>query len=371
MYCNNCGAEVTEGTKFCPNCGAVIGINTTNTSNNSQQLNSLNSTKDKNSILRKFISPLVYYPAMVVLVILVLIVGKIGDSNSKDLDLSKLMGVDEATVADYFNVSVNELGIYPNDNALSVMCSDGYCNWISLSSGLDNYEKYNFAGVKVGDDKETTKTSLESKGFEFLEEHEVSDGISAFFTDKNRYTLTVQYQDGKAKNILYMNEPIDEMMEPIIDESDYQELVDVLEDTTNASEEDTEDTIETSEEDTVVVDAVEDGSDYDYSALTYAGRFEGWGGYSINFSPYTDVDSYEIGIAEIYYDGELSSKAHVFLCDDPGDWEGWDYDNLYEIRCDGYNEYLGFYIQDGTYMLDYNGPTKNYDTLEMIEAFEY
>ena len=66
-----------------------------------------------------------------------------------------------------------------------------------------------------------------------------------------------------------------------------------------------------------------------------------------------------------------SCKNRIDSQDDPGDWEGWDYDNLYEIRCDGYSEYLGFYIQDGTYMLDYNGPTKNYDTLEMIEAFEY
>ena len=26
MYCNNCGANVQEGTKFCPNCGAQIEV---------------------------------------------------------------------------------------------------------------------------------------------------------------------------------------------------------------------------------------------------------------------------------------------------------------------------------------------------------
>ncbi|MBY9001499.1 MAG: zinc ribbon domain-containing protein [Candidatus Heimdallarchaeota archaeon] len=26
MYCNNCGANLTDGTKFCPNCGADSGV---------------------------------------------------------------------------------------------------------------------------------------------------------------------------------------------------------------------------------------------------------------------------------------------------------------------------------------------------------
>ena len=25
MFCKNCGKEVSDGTKFCPNCGAQLG----------------------------------------------------------------------------------------------------------------------------------------------------------------------------------------------------------------------------------------------------------------------------------------------------------------------------------------------------------
>lgn len=43
-----------------------------------------------------------------------------------------------------------------------------------------------------------------------------------------------------------------------------------------------------------------------------------------------------------------------------------------DIVCDmdGYDEYLGFYQQDGVYMLDYNSETRNTDTMEMVEHFE-
>lgn len=366
MYCNNCGNEVAEGTKFCPNCGALIGINSNINVANSQQTYKGNGDDEKENIFRKIISPKIYYPAMIVLVILTVIAGKFGStsSTSKDYDLSKLMGTDEAYVVDYFDVSQNEMGMYPNDNAMSILCEDGVCTWVNLSDGLDNYNQYNFAGAKVGDDKDKVKAALTENGFEFVDEQETSGTQYLVFTDKNRYTITASLENDSVQSILYMTSSIDDMMESVINEDDYQELSDAIEEEYGEAE-------ETNPADNVLVDAEEEGADYDYSALSYAGRFEGWGGYSISFSPYTYVDTYEIGIAEIYYEGELSSIVQVFLCDDPGDWEGWDYDNLYEIRYDGYNEYFGFYMQDGTYMLDYNGPTKNYDTLEMIEGFDW
>ena len=110
--------------------------------------------------------------------------------------------------------------------------------------------------------------------------------------------------------------------------------------------------------------------DYDYEALTYAGSYSGYGGYTINFSAYTSVDSDEIGVAEIYYNGEFESRQNVYLCDDPGDWDPSIYDAFYVIHMDGYDEYLGFYEDDGTIILDYDGNAHNLDTLEMTEHYE-
>ena len=110
---------------------------------------------------------------------------------------------------------------------------------------------------------------------------------------------------------------------------------------------------------------------YDYEALTYAGSYSGYSGYTINFSAYSSVDSDEIGVAEIYYNGELESRQNVYLCDDPGDWDPSAYDTFYALHMDGYDEYLGFYEgDDGTIMLDYNGNAHNLDTLEMTEHYE-
>ena len=50
MYCNNCGNEVAEGTKFCPNCGALIGINSNINVANSQQTYKGNGDDEKENI---------------------------------------------------------------------------------------------------------------------------------------------------------------------------------------------------------------------------------------------------------------------------------------------------------------------------------
>lgn len=109
---------------------------------------------------------------------------------------------------------------------------------------------------------------------------------------------------------------------------------------------------------------------YDYEAMKYAGSYAGFGGYSISFSAYSSVEDDEIGVAEIYYDGEFVSRYPVCICTDRGDWSDSDYEQFYVMYCDGYNEYLGFHESEGNYWLDYNGPDRNYDILEMTEHYE-
>jgi hypothetical protein len=102
----------------------------------------------------------------------------------------------------------------------------------------------------------------------------------------------------------------------------------------------------------------------------YAGTYEGLSGYTIYFSTFSSVENDEIGVAEIYYNGEFCERQSVYMCYDAGDWTDNSYDVLFVMYYDGYNNYLGFYQENGIYMLDYNGSTKNYDIMEMTEHYE-
>lgn len=114
----------------------------------------------------------------------------------------------------------------------------------------------------------------------------------------------------------------------------------------------------------------------DYRALDYAGSYSGWFGTEISFSAYTTIPEegelgIEVGNVIIYYDG-VETEHNVYVCNNPGDWEDWDYDRLLimydeEGNTDGY---LGFYEEDGTIMMDYNGVSHNIDTLEMVAHYE-
>lgn len=130
----------------------------------------------------------------------------------------------------------------------------------------------------------------------------------------------------------------------------------------------TETNIEVSEATEISTDA---GFSYTLDALSYAGSYVGNNGYSISFSAYSFVEDDEIGVVDIYYNGELvNSNQPIYICTDRGTWSDRDYDQFYVIYVDGHNEYLGFYESEGTLRVDYNGPEQNYDSLEMTEHYE-
>ena len=131
-------------------------------------------------------------------------------------------------------------------------------------------------------------------------------------------------------------------------------------------------------------DQTDDGSDdgkgnnpvpahgsYDYSALTYAGRYMGENGYDISFSAYTMVDEdaseIEVGSAEILFGGK---EEYVTLALYEYDPKQWDYDAVYVIRRDGGDEYFGFYEWDGEIWMDYFNDDRDLDSLVMTEHYE-
>lgn len=106
--------------------------------------------------------------------------------------------------------------------------------------------------------------------------------------------------------------------------------------------------------------------DYNYEALDYSGDYLGMYGYEILFSAYTDVDSDEIGVAEIYYDNQQVSIEPVYLT---YDYIGISYDQIYVVYYEDGPVYMCFYTENGTKKMDYNTEMHNQDELEMIKAY--
>ena len=117
-------------------------------------------------------------------------------------------------------------------------------------------------------------------------------------------------------------------------------------------------------------DMSESETENNTNPFLYTGKYEGYFGTEISFSSGTELEGDIVGNVEIYYNGELITAQTVYECYDRGDWSDWDYDAFYVIHLEDHDEYLGFYESDGKMMLDYNGVTKNYDTLEMTEYYE-
>jgi hypothetical protein len=134
----------------------------------------------------------------------------------------------------------------------------------------------------------------------------------------------------------------------------------------------TADTAENMDAEDADVESAEESvyDEYD-DALMYAGTYVSEDGTIIYFNAYSSVEDDEIGNVEIYYDGELYERQTVYLCSDWGDWSTWrNYDAFYVIHSEYCDEYFGFYEQDGTIWMDYDGEERTYESLEMTEHYE-
>jgi hypothetical protein len=137
--------------------------------------------------------------------------------------------------------------------------------------------------------------------------------------------------------------------------------------TEDAGVEDEEDMVT---EDTYIENDEESVDDEYDDALMYAGTYVSEDGTVIYFNAYSSVEDDEIGNVEIYIDGELYESQTVYLCSDRGGWSDWNYDAFYVIHLEYCDEYFGFYEQDGTIWMDYNGEERGYASLEMTEHYE-
>lgn len=364
MFCQKCGHEVAEGARFCAVCGEEIhnkgeqyvGEQSANADAsvdskkpNSSNAQNINTGEQKQSVIRKILSPKIYYPAMVILVLVAVIMGRMQNSTKDEVvDLAQFVGAPEETVMEFFGVEQNELGMYPDDSDATVVCQDGKVATINISESTDEYEKYSFCGVQLYDEVDSAREKLQSNKYELVSEAEMGQDSICILTDENHFTLSLVYnKEKKVTQIMYSTEIVDDMADTSDDiaETDEESIGDVLVDgDSNVRIED---------------------------ALAYAGKYESEDGYVIILDAFTSVETDAVGVVTVYYNGELMKEETLYICYDPGDWEGWNYDALYAIHLEGYDEYLGFYTEsNGRIMLDYNGPTKNYTMLEMTEHYE-
>lgn len=230
-----------------------------------------------------------------------------------------------------------------------------------------------FVGTKEGPDEdgdgkpdytEENVDVVEFTGYCTYQDVEVKARIQ-FTLDKDGDTFSATYLSFNEvpQNMLMLSALLTRVFEGDEAASDAEYEDSLASETTDYEEE-----MDYSEEETDY--SQEESGEYEYGALAYAGVYQGWGGYRISFSAYSSVEGTEVGVAEIFYEDDFIGTYSVYICEDKGDWEGWDYDQFYVMHMDGYDEYLGFYQQDGVYMLDYNSETRNTDTMEMVEHFE-
>ena len=266
MFCANCGKEIPDNLKFCPACGAAIvrlddntqvsepeltqSVQPTVTADNSGVSNANVPVEPvevkKKSFIRKLISPKLYYPGVIILIIIAVILGRSNQKTAKSsgpIDLALLIDVSESDVASMFGVEVNDFGLYPTEDAITISCEDGSVSMLNLTTTTPDYQNYQFAGVSIGDDITEAESKFMEAGFLLYGEQDNGSDICRAYTNVYGYTLTVMTTaDNKITGITYMSEPIEEMWtdtaeveetedidegpaeEELVEESEYSEL---------------------------------------------------------------------------------------------------------------------------------------------------
>ena len=190
MFCHECGKEIADDSKFCPECGAHISapapeIPMQSTPVQGMPVQSIPKVKEKKSLFRTIISPVVYYPAMVILVALAIILGRSQNKAAEVTDLAQFVGATEQEVVEAFGCEVNEMGWYPGEEELALTCVDGKVAMISVSKDSE----YSFAGCKAGDKFEEKREELE-KEYRFYNSTEADgDVVYVYFFSRNNVSI--------------------------------------------------------------------------------------------------------------------------------------------------------------------------------------
>lgn len=343
MFCYKCGNKIPDDSKFCPECGTKFDIGSSSENNagnksKSENLTKENTEKGKKSLFRIIISPQVYYPAMIVLFILAWVAGK--SKSTGDTDLAQFIGKSEQEVAESFGVQINELSMYPDENAIVVTCEEGAVSCINVSETASDYS---FEGFKYGDtfdknifdEKYTFYDSLEVDGntVYVYEGKSMADSLS-IFVDSTDKVSQIMYMAGLSATECLGND--DEN-----DSIDYEETYVESSETENAEQTDSE------------IESID---------IDYSGEYISIdGSQQLYLDLYDAIDS-DGSIGNLFmYEGEnlLYDTPYYVSTKEPDAFQDC-YIRTYVFYDGETPYYLGFTNQDGEVWIDYDSENSNW-----------
>lgn len=171
MFCKNCGKEIKEDWKICPNCGTAVGEEKEVTMTKKETKRAAKEAKKNKKKGKKL--PLILL-AVVAIVVICVVMGGGEDSSSKsieNLDLADYVSKDASKLLEDYDglESIDDDGIYEDKSHQVMVVLDEGDNLysVSIKSG-DNTSLPAFAGVKIGGAADFTVSDLEKYGYEFL-----------------------------------------------------------------------------------------------------------------------------------------------------------------------------------------------------------
>ena len=259
MFCQKCGKEIVEDTKFCPNCGAEIGTSGTNMVNDGL------TKKEKPAKKIKRIWEAVVGIAVIIFLIMT-ISGKFdnaaskitngaygkgsnadiyydketgktlektkdgnyveADGNKKETsnkitELSNYANYSEEELVEEFGYDKNEFGLYPNDSSINFMCIDGKVYSVILNKNHENDINYTLFGISIGSKASEAFDKL-SPNFDFVISDTIDTGKRDIYKNKDTgYSLAIDYgSDLVVNGISYVLETSMEEESNVISDED-------------------------------------------------------------------------------------------------------------------------------------------------------
>lgn len=332
MYCEKCGKQVEEGSRFCPYCGAANSPEPVRKGQEipAQQENVKKERAKKESVKRKGKKLPVIIIAAVVVMILGIMVFSEGAGNSKGhvetmKDLSLYAGYTEAELVAELGYEKNEYGIYPQEDHMNFFFEDGRIYLMQIRSPED--VGMTLCGVGLKDSLEKADAVLGKSGFVKAGSYETNE-VAA---DGSLDTVDVQvtcYTESGTGYPYYINSDMDGQILSLIygleaEEPDFtNEQEEGLADPEMQEEEETEDAL-AEEEQTETQEPVEELQFPATEPLTYGAYSgdDGTGGMNtaeVGF--YTDetggsyiyIECWRDDRAVVYFEGMLEENGDTY-----------------------------------------------------------
>lgn len=236
MFCQKCGKEIENDTKFCPYCGNQIAITP-----QPQQIKNDDPVEQKPDKKKKKVRWLIGAIAAVMIIIAGLAVFSDDGSSVEEpenavletslmQDLCAYMGYTEDELIAELGCEKNEYGLYPEESHINFQFVDGEMYLIRLNSLKEEDIGKSLWGVKLFDSTQAAADILEKNGFTYDSTVEVGDiygsshetGIgtaSLYIEDKTGYVFYIDAdENGSVTGLLYGKDDEEPLIQDDIDD---------------------------------------------------------------------------------------------------------------------------------------------------------